>query len=928
VFTVWRTPTAATLPAACRAYAEVEAAGCIAVDVATATRTPITADRVPAAGAAGLARHLAPVADAGAVPVDDSDLPPSQSYLRLRDSQAADEVAEIVERWRENGSLVGSGARSGEPSLRALVGRTATEPLYLDLHAQGPHALVGGTTGAGKSELLQTWVLGMALGYSPQRVNFLFVDYKGGAAFAECLKLPHTVGVVTDLTPHLVRRALTSLRAELRFREHLLNAEGAKDLATLERRGSASAPPRLVIVVDEFAALVQEVPEFIDGVVDVAQRGRSLGLHLILATQRPAGVIKDNLRANTNLRLALRMADAADSTDILQEPLAAEFDPSIPGRAAVRSGPGRLTVFQTGYVGGRTAGTRDAPAVAVTELTFGVGAIWKEPAPQVVESPAPAGPNDLANMVGWLKTASRSLELALPRKPWNDVVPPLVDLVDLRPRTDEALPFALVDVPAEQTRRVHAYRPDEEGNLVAFGAGGSGKTTLLRTLAAAAGMTRKGGPVQVYAIDAASGGLAMLTELPHVGAVIAGEDFERVERLLRWLRAVVDERAVEYSELRAGSIVEYRSQAGKPDEPRILILIDGLATLVEQLESSGRARQVTALQQLAGEGRQVGVHFAVTADRLTAVPFGMRSTLQNRVVLRLADEGDYGLLGASVDVLSLSSPPGRAVLGDLEMQVAVLGGEATVAAQATEFRDLADSLRHAGAGLRAHPSPIERLPALVPSDTLKPAGDGRPVLGIADETLAPFAFDPRGVLLVSGPPGSGRTTALAALVAATLQAEPLTRCYYVGSPHSPLATGRPWSGAALDPAAAAVLAEELRGRLTVAAPGTVPPLIVLDGLSDFTSTPAEAALEAVVRAAGGGAALLLAEGETTALAQYGSLPQALKAPRRGLVLQPDINDADILRTALPKAHRRDFPPGRGYFVERGNATKVQVALPE
>ncbi len=162
--------------------------------------------------------------------------------------------------------------------------------------------------------------MGMAAAYSPDRVSFLFVDYKGGAAFADCLHLPHTVGLVTDLSPHLVRRALTSLRAELHYRERLLNRKKAKDLLELQREADPDAPPYLIIIVDEFAALATEVPEFVDGVVDVAARGRSLGLHLILATQRPAGVIKESLRANTNLRVALRMADEDDAIDILGVP--------------------------------------------------------------------------------------------------------------------------------------------------------------------------------------------------------------------------------------------------------------------------------------------------------------------------------------------------------------------------------------------------------------------------------------------------------------------------------------------------------------------------------------------------------------------------------------------------------------------------------
>ena len=260
------------------------------------------------------------------VPVDDvSDIPTSVSLVNLIDADLLAQPDSVTERWRKNDSIIDratgrTATRRRAGTLRALVGQGADGVMHLDLRTQGPHALVGGTTGAGKSEFLQAWVLGMAAEYSPDRVTFLFVDYKGGSAFADCVELPHCVGLVTDLTPHLVRRALTSLRAELRHREQLLNRKKAKDLLELEKRGDPDAPPSLVIVVDEFAALVSEVPEFVDGVVDVAQRGRSLGLHLILATQRPAGVIRDNLRANTNLRIALRMADESDSHDVVGRP--------------------------------------------------------------------------------------------------------------------------------------------------------------------------------------------------------------------------------------------------------------------------------------------------------------------------------------------------------------------------------------------------------------------------------------------------------------------------------------------------------------------------------------------------------------------------------------------------------------------------------
>ncbi|MET0304527.1 MAG: FtsK/SpoIIIE domain-containing protein, partial [Microbacteriaceae bacterium] len=345
VFPIWMSPSPEALPAACRTFVDVTNG----LDAASVhfVRQGMLVENVKVEGvsveyARMLARRLAPVIDASAVIADSSDLPRSVSLLSLLGTELSTETSAALERWSQNDSIHD---RSGAPpvrrkrngTLRALIGQSSPDAMHLDLRTQGPHALVGGTTGSGKSEFLQAWVLGMAAEYSPDRVTFLFVDYKGGSAFAECVSLPHCVGLVTDLSPHLVRRALTSLRAELHHREHLFNRKKAKDLLELEKRGDPECPPALILVIDEFAALAGEVPEFVDGVVDIAQRGRSLGIHLIMATQRPAGVIKDNLRANTNLRVALRMADEADSKDVVGDPVAGTFDPSIPGRGIAKT---------------------------------------------------------------------------------------------------------------------------------------------------------------------------------------------------------------------------------------------------------------------------------------------------------------------------------------------------------------------------------------------------------------------------------------------------------------------------------------------------------------------------------------------------------------------------------------------------------------
>ncbi|MCB7136829.1 FtsK/SpoIIIE domain-containing protein [Cellulosimicrobium marinum] len=949
VHVVWVAPTVEQLPAACRTFVLVSAddgaattdgagrPGAVGGSTAGEVRVgrlsyPVTCETVDLPTAHEVARILAPVVDVGAPVDDDSDLPRSVSYLSLAGTSLADDPGRLIDAWRENGSLT---PRDGSPpvrrkrptNLRALVGHSGVEPLYLDLRTQGPHALVGGTTGAGKSEFLQSWVLGMAAAHSPDRVTFLFVDYKGGAAFADCVNLPHTVGLVTDLSPHLVRRALTSLRAELRYREHLLNRKKAKDLASLERTGDPDAPPSLLIVVDEFAALVNEVPEFVDGVVDVAQRGRSLGLHLILATQRPAGVIRDNLRANTNLRVALRMADEDDSTDILGIPMAAHFDPSIPGRGAVKTGPGRITPFQTGYAGGWTTAQPERSRIDVQEMAFGTGARWELPEPEVEEVADP-GPNDIARVVSTISAAATQAGVPVPRKPWLAELAPTYDLARLpNPRTDTMLLLGVEDDPGAQAQPTVFYEPDRDGNMAVYGTGGSGKSATLRTIAVSAAITARGGPVQVYAIDCGASGLRMLEDLPHVGAVISGDDEERVQRVLRMLRDLVDERSARYAAVRAGDITEYRRLANAPDEPRVLLLVDGIGAFRESYEFRA-AHQFPvwgAFSAVATDGRQVGVHLVVAGDRAASVPTALGSTIQKRLVLRLANEDDYLTLGVPKDVLSLTSPPGRGVLDENEVQVAVLGGDANVALQSRELGRLRDAMVRLG--ISAAPG-VDRLPDSFTLADLPVLAADRPTIGLDDLDIAPVGLPARGTFMLAGPPGGGRTTALVT-IAQTVRRARAGRVVYLSPRRTSISGLDAWDTAATSPEDVVTLLGSLTAALESGSlrPGGL--TVLVESVTEFTGTPAEQPLAAFVRTAVRAEQLVVGEAESSTWGQAWAIAQPFKAGRSGLLLTPgDLDGDNLLGTGLGRLRRADFPPGRGFLVVSGRARKMHVALPE
>lgn len=998
---LWVSRSVATLPAACRTFVELGAAEGRVHFVRTGVIVPLgRIEFLEAPVALDLARRLAPVEDTSARVLDESDLPKQVQLRELHGTDFLGGSKPIVQAWSDSNSLIRQwrpGTEQDQMVLSAIVGQGPDGATAIDLRLHGPHALVGGTTGAGKSEFLQSWIMSMAARLSPDRLTFLLVDYKGGAAFAECTDLPHTVGLVTDLSPHLVRRALTSLRAELRYREELLAQHTAKDLITMERRSDAAAPPVLVIVIDEFAALASDVPEFVDGIIDVAQRGRSLGLHLILATQRPAGVIKDNLRANTNLRIALRMADESDSNDVLGVKDAAFFDAETPGRGAIKVGPGRISHFQTGYLGGRSAAAVAGAGVEVRSLSFAEGDAWDIP-PEAI----PAGrartqpPRDIEQLRDGVIAAAGALQLKRPRRPWLDPLPELINLNDLQQGlgalranlVDPADPtdtvvIGLRDDPAAQAQHPLTIDFDESGNIALFGAGGTGKTSTLITLAAALSAGAVARPVQIYAIDAGGGALDVLSVLPTVGAVAALGDLERVGRILQRLCDLIAERGPKYSAARSGGLAAYRATPGAANEALVVLMIDGFAAFRQATEMLGGATDpMQRLGEIMMTGRAVGIHVVLCADRVTAMPGAMASSVQQRFVLRLASPHDYAHLGVQGDALN-ESPPGRAIVaGEThEVQIALLGGSPDFTSQARAIETLAARLIAEG----VLPAPqVRNAPTVVPLAELPPKVSGKPVFGINTQTFAPALLPVRGLGVIAGPAGSGLSTAALTCVEAlsrwaAARGVVVQRVLLTFSPDGLRERGE-WERVALGEAEVREVTSELvialGGRpsdahvrlgagliggligepigspigepigdalgnesATPTGSAASPPaeqkwfpepgaraVIVVERPADAEGTPAMPELVALAKVARRAGALVLFEWELDSGGTNWDLFSLLKQPGWGLSLQPDAGESQTpFRESLGRVNRADFPPGRGFAIENGRIAPVHVA---
>jgi S-DNA-T family DNA segregation ATPase FtsK/SpoIIIE len=426
--------------------------------------------------------------------------------------------------------------------------------------------------------------------------------------------------------------------------------------------------------------------------------------------------------------------------------------------------------------------------------------------------------------------------------------------------------------------------------------------------------------VQVYGIDAASNGLAMLEVLPHVGGIISSEDGERVGRLLRYVRGIIEERSESFAAVKAGTISEYRRLAGKPDEPRIIIMVDGLATFREQYEFRVGMTQFETLQQIATDGRPMGVHIVIAGDSTKSLPASLAASVQRLLVFRMATVDDYSNLGLPRDVLSAASPPGRGLIDNREVQMAVFGGNANLALQARQVEKLAATLRRQGVGQAPR---VESLPEMLDLNILPAGRLGEAVIGVDDFNLEPAGLAASGALMLTGPPGSGRTTALVTLAEALKCSTPGTRRVYLGSRKSAVATMPVWDESfttnhGVEP--------ELQRLIDLVESETQEVALFIEGVTEFADSEVEMDLVNLIKASVKANYFVVGEAESSTWSSAWNISGLFKSGRRGLLMNPgDLEGDTLMSTPLGRMYNNKFIPGRGYIVGRGKVFKLQVA---
>jgi len=711
-------------------------------------------------------------------------IPDKLTYLEMYDAVSLEDI-DVYRNWLEN--------RTYE-SMRAVIGyRNADTPLYLDIHekAHGPHGLVAGTTGSGKSEMLQTYILSLATRYHPHEVSFVLIDYKGGGMAQSFIGLPHITGIITNLGGNQTNRALAAINSEVKRRQTVFSSYSLKHIdeyIELYRGGSVSQPmPHLLIIADEFAELKKEQGNFVQELISIARVGRSLGVHLILATQKPSASVDDEIQSNSRFRLCLRVQDKQDSMDMIRCPDAASI--TIPGRGYFQVGNNELfESFQSGWSGAPydPVAAKDGNKgedVRMINL-WGKRLLGKK---RRASADSANTNTQLSAMVEHIRATAEEKQIEPLAPIW---LPPLPERLVLQQNFEmqassiEAQ-IGLADDPSGQRQMPLSLDLISTGHILVAATAGGGKTTFLQTLLYSLVTRYTPQDLHCYVLDLGSRSLGIFSTLPHIGGVAFDSDSDKIDKLISLLVKEVKRRKLRLAEKSIGTFKEYRQEYN--DLPAILLVIDNYAAFTENY-----GRYDDTMISFSREAASLGMYMVITCVNANEVRGRIRQNFNFGIGLQLNDRFEYeDVLGMRLS-FAPDDMPGRGLIRDganvLEFQTALCVDAPNTAGINAAIRSQFESICANWNGATAAQIPqvpedmsigtIKALPAVrekIESGRYLPLG-----YDLKEATPLFIDFGETFCYTIGGAERTGKTTLLKALLVQAKEQKAL--CYVYDSP--------------------------------------------------------------------------------------------------------------------------------------------------
>lgn len=573
------------------------------------------------------------------------------SLYQLLNITAADEL-NLNERWSKSQVF---------KSMAAPLGvKTKNEIVYLDLHDKfhGPHGLVAGTTGSGKSEILQTYILSMATLFHPYEVSFVIIDFKGGGMVNQFRSLPHLIGAITNIDGREIERSLKSIKAELRKRQRLFAEADVNHIDKYIRKykaGEVSIPlPHLIVIVDEFAELKAEQPEFMKELISAARIGRSLGVHLILATQKPAGQVNDQIWSNSKFKLCLKVQSQSDSNEVLKSPLAAEI--KEPGRAYLQVGNNEIfELFQSAYSScPAKSDESNIKEFKICEVSLsGLKKVVYEQKKQKSDSAEETQLNAVVNYIHNYcehESVKKLPDICLPSLPET-----ITCDESIRTESQDIIcDLGLYDDPDNQYQGAAAFDMGSQNTMI-IGSSQYGKTNLLQWIIK--NLTEKYAPneLSIYILDFGTMILKNFEALNHVGGVVCASDDEKLKNLFKLLNEEIVKRKERLVSVGVSSFSSYK-EAGYTDMPQIILMIDNLTALKELYLNEN-----DDLLHICRDGLSVGISVIAANAQLNGIGYKYLSNFANKIGLFCNDSGEYGSLFGACRIRP-AAIPGRCII--------------------------------------------------------------------------------------------------------------------------------------------------------------------------------------------------------------------------------------------------------------------------